>query len=345
MTEPFAYTSRAVRVVFGENALSRLPQELDRLAAGRVYLVGTPGREAQLEQLARSLGTRVAGSFTGARVHVPGEVTDRAVSGLDRAGATTVLALGGGSAIGVAKALARIRELKIAAVPTTYSGSEMTDVWGTTSAGEKRTGRDARVAPGLVLYDPLLTLSLPPHESATSGMNAIAHAVEALYAPDRNPIATLFAHESIRLLSSALPAIVREPGDADARSRALLGAHFAGQALQLTTMGLHHRICHVLGGLGLPHATTHAILLPHVVAFKAPNTPEAMHIVAAALGSAGAVTGLVALEKGLGITERLRDIGLAENQIAPTSQAVAASFGDHGGQLEDAVRQVLQAAY
>ena len=345
MIERFAYSTRAARIVFGADALAQLPQELDRLGAGRAFLIATPGRKAEVEALGRVLGGRAAGSFTEARVHVPSETLARAAAALQPANADVLVAIGGGSAIGLAKALGRDRSLAIVAVPTTYSGSEMTDVWGTTSGEAKRTGRDPAVAPRVVLYDPQLTRSLPVRESAASGMNAIAHGVEALYAPDTSPVAALFANEALRLLAESLPAIVKSPGDLDARSQALLGAHFAGQALQLTTMGLQHRLCHALGGLGLSHALTHAVLLPHVVALKAPAEPRAMAAISRALGAADAAQGLHMLKQALGITERLRDIGMRQEQIDRVARTVKPAAGEESARFEGVVRGILQAAY
>jgi maleylacetate reductase len=339
VTTGFAYSTRAIRVVFGAGAFERTPEELKKLGSSHAYLIATPGRRLEVETLTRLLGSASAGSFLDARVHVPTDTVTRAMRSLESAKADALVSIGGGSAIGLAKALARERSLPICAIPTTYSGSEMTEVWGTTSGNEKRTGRDARVAPRLVIYDPALTLSLPAKESAASGMNAIAHSVEALYAPDTSPFAALLAMESIRLLATALPTVVKQPGNIEARSEALLGAHFAGQALQITTMGLHHRLCHALGGLGLPHALTHAILLPYTVAFGAAGAPEAMKAVATALGAADAVEGLHALKRRLGITQRLRDVGLPEEQIDAVARGVAplASEAD--------LRGILRAAF
>lgn len=312
----FSYGARAVRVVFGDGATDCLGAELQALERTRVLLIGTPGRAAQLAAIRETLGGLVVGTFEGARLHVPGEVVDAALGEARRCTPDVLLAVGGGSAIGLAKALAHQTGFTVAAVPTTYSGSEMTSIWGRTDGAKKLTERDERAAPSLVVYDPLLTLGLSAKTSAASGMNAIAHAVEAFYAPDTNPIANLFATQALRLLGSALPHVVGSPDDRDARRNALLGAHFAGCALDLTSMGLHHKLCHVLGGtFGLDHALTHAVLLPHVAAFNAAAAPEAMVQVAGALGATDAVEGLRALQRSLGITETLRDLGLRQEDI------------------------------
>jgi maleylacetate reductase len=279
-------------------------------------------------------------------LHVPIERVREAVDEVDRLAPDGLVAVGGGSAIGLAKAIALDRPLPIAAVPTTYSGSEMTGIWGVTDGEEKRTGRDPRVAPRLVVYDPNLTLTLPADVSAASGMNAIAHAVEAMYAADAGPIATSAADKAIRLLASALPRIIRRLADRDARSAAHQGAHAAGVALGLASMGLHHKICHVLGGtFGLPHALTHAAVLHHVVAFNAPASPLAMDRIAEALGAQDAAEGLRALNRTLGLNSTLADLGLREADVNRSAGLiVSSSYANPRPVTEEDVRALLTRA-
>jgi maleylacetate reductase len=204
----------------------------------------------------------------------------------------------------------------------------MTSIWGITDGDLKQTGRDDRVAPRIVVYDPALTLTLPPQASAASGMNAIAHAVEALYARMPSPIAAAAAEQAIRLLARALPAVVAAPSDVSARALALRGAHLAGVALQHASMGLHHKLCHVLGGtFGLPHAETHAALLPHVVQFNASAAPDAMARIAEALGEADAATGLHNLNKDVGLESRIGTLGFRAADIDRAAELVATSEG------------------
>jgi maleylacetate reductase len=322
----FAYQTRAVRVVFGVGALALLGEELDRSGARRALLIGTPGRADMIHSLRENLGSRIVAACTRAAVHVPvrlvAEVLEIALANR----ADCVVTLGGGSAIGLGKALARQAAVTIVAIPTTYSGSEMTSVYGVTEGERKTTGRDERVAPAVVIYDPELTRDLPVPDSAASGVNAVAHCVEALYARDANPPASLFAEEGLRLLAGALPRIVEHARDLPGRSEALLGAHFAGRALDATTMGLHHRLCHVLGGLfGLPHALTHAILLPHVIAFIEPSVERPAKLVASVLGAADATSGLTALNHAIGISATLRDLGLQQKDLERAAEVVAES--------------------
>lgn len=318
----FVYSTHAVRVVFGAGSLAELPEALDSLGLRRVLLITTPGRAHDTAALVALLGDRLVDVFAGATPQVPADIVRDLLTVVERVQPDGCLTLGGGSAIGLGKAIARATGLPLAAVPTTYSGSEMTSIWGITAGNEKQTGRDSRVAPRLVLYDPDLTLDLPPAVSAASGMNAIAHCVEALYAPDASPVSALLAEDGLRRLAASLPLVVRAPRDPAARGEALAGAHLAGRALDLTAMGLHHKLCHVLGGsFGLPHAATHAALLPYVVAFNMPAAPVAIGRVAAALGVTDAAVGLRELGRGMG-TPTLAELGFTAADV-PRAAALA----------------------
>jgi maleylacetate reductase len=322
----FAYQLRPVRILFGSGAVNDLGAELSRNGRSLALLVSTPGRKEVVGRLASLLDDAVVARITNAALHVPQPVVTAALDAIDRTGPDCVVSVGGGSAIGLGKALAIARGLLHIAVPTTYSGSEMTDIWGITDARAKTTGRSPQAGPSTVIYDPDLTLSLPTAVSAASGMNGVAHAVEALYAPDRHPVASLLAEESIRIFAEALPAILASPRDGDARADALRAAHFAGLALNHTTMGLHHKLCHVLGGaFGMPHAATHAALLPHVVAFNRDAAPAAMHVIAGVLDAGDAAEGLHALNRRLGVVMSLRELGLRREDIDEAAGAAMRS--------------------
>jgi alcohol dehydrogenase class IV len=302
------------RVVFGAGALEHLPREIELLGASRALVLSTPEQKAQAEDVARRLGGRCAGIFARAVMHVPIETAREARAEAQRLGADCAVAIGGGSTTGLGKAIALESALPILAIPTTYAGSEMTPIYGITEAGMKKTGRDRKVLPRTVIYDPLLTLGLPVGMSATSGMNAIAHAVEGLYAEDANPIMALMAEEGIRALASGLPRVVKNPADIDARSDCLYGAWLCGAVLGGVGMALHHKLCHTLGGTwNLPHAESHTIVLPHAAAYNTVAAPEAMTRVARALGlngAAAAAPGLFDLAKSLGAPLALKDIGM-----------------------------------
>jgi len=305
----FTYEALPSRVVFGPDSLDRLPDEVVRLGAEKALVLCTPEQRPTAEDVARRLGARAAGIYDRAVMHVPIETARAARERARDLGADACVAVGGGSTIGLGKAIALEFGLPILAVPTTYAGSEMTPIWGLTEGDLKRTGRDAKVLPRTVIYDARLTLSLPPALSATSGMNAIAHAAEALYSENANPIISLMAEEGIRALAESLPRIVREPQDLDARATAQYGCWLCGVCLGTVGMALHHKLCHTLGGtLNLPHSETHTIVLPHAVAYNQAAAPEAMARIARALGTKTAAAGLFDLATTLSVKTRLADL-------------------------------------
>ncbi|HET7197238.1 MAG TPA: maleylacetate reductase [Burkholderiales bacterium] len=303
----FVYQMLPVRVVFGAGTLAQLAAEVERLGAKRVLMLSTPGRAQMVRAAAR--GLPLAGMFDEAAMHTPLELVQKARARAKELGADCCVAVGGGSTIGFAKAIAVSSGLPVIAVPTTYSGSEMTTIWGVSEGGVKKTGRDPRVAPKTVIYDPEVTLGLPAATSAVSGMNAIAHCVEALYAHDGNPVVSLVAEEGIRALAAALPKVVSDGSDLEARADALYGAWLAGMSIATTSVALHHKLCHVLGGLGLPHAETHSIVLPHAMHYNAQAAHEAMGRVARAIGAVDAAAGLWDIQQALGIPMRLAELG------------------------------------
>ncbi len=269
-TLDFVFTSSPARIVFGVGSVTRLADELRAAGCRRAVILSTPFQRDAAVALATQLGDLAAGIFAEAAMHTPVEVTDRAMAAYAAAGADCTVAIGGGSTIGLGKAIAWRNDAMQAVVATTYAGSEVTPILGQTANGIKTTVRDAKILPELVIYDPDLTLTLPVGMSVTSGLNAIAHAVEGLYARDRNPVAELMATEAIRALRQALPAIVRSPRDIAARGQALYGAWLCGTVLGTVGMALHHKLCHTLGGsFDLPHAETHAVLIPHTAAYNA----------------------------------------------------------------------------
>ena len=344
----FTHETPPMRVVFRPGAATTATAgEAERLGLRRLLVVsGTHGAEVA-QAVANSLGPACAGLHTGARMHVPVEVADRAVEVARAAGADGCVAVGGGSAIGLGKAIALRTGLPLIAVPSTYSGSEATPVWGLTEHGAKRTGRDPSVLPRSIVYDPELTLSLPVPLSVTSGVNAIAHAVEALYAPDTSPLIALTAQEGVRAMAGALPRLAADPRDLDARGRALCGAWLCGSCLGATTMGLHHKLCHVLGGtFGLPHAETHTVVLPYALAYNAPAAPEAAAAVARALGAAEAPTALWRLAGDLGAPRSLAELGLKETDLpVAAAQAAGQAYPNPREVTEDGVLVLLRAAY
>jgi maleylacetate reductase len=348
--QPFVYQGTPSRVVFGSGVLATLPEEVTRLGARRALILSTPEQRELAERVQGILGDKSAGVCAKAVMHVPVEVAREARELAAELDADCCVAVGGGSTIGLGKAIALESSLSIIAVPTTYAGSEMTPIFGLTEGRLKRTGRDARVLPRTVLYDPSLTLSLPADISAASGINAMAHAVEALYAEDANPIVSLMAEESIRALGEALPAIVRAPDDVEMRSRALYGAWLAGSCLGAVGMALHHKLCHTLGGtFNLPHAQTHAAVLPHTAHYNHRAAPEALLKVAKALGGTEAADAgrlLFELNRQLGIAAALAELGLPESGLDEAADLACQNPYANPRPVErEAIRQLLQDAW
>ncbi len=344
---PFTYESRAQRVLFGPGTLAQAPEELDRLGARKALVLCTAPQRTQAEQVAALLGPRAAGIFDGAVMHVPMASAEAARAAAAAAGADALVAVGGGSTVGLAKAIALVSPLPVLAIPTTYAGSEMTPIYGLTENGIKRTGRDVRVLPRSVLYDPELTLALPVGLSLVSGINAIAHAAEGLYAADGNPVTGLMAAEGIAALGRALPALHAAPHDLAARSDALYGAWLCGLVLGSVAMALHHKLCHTLGGsFNLPHAELHTVVLPHVLAYNAGAAPQAMQRIATALGTADAAQGVQALARRLGAPVALRDIGMREEDVDRACALALRDAYPNPRPIEAGpLRALLQAAY
>lgn len=315
----------AARVLLGPGAVGRVPAEAERIGAGRVLLVATPSALAAADRVAEGLGPRLAARFGRPAPHVPVAVTAEALAVAEDAGADGVVAIGGGSAIGLAKAVALRTGMPQIAVPTTYAGSEMTPVVGETENGVKTTRRDPAIAPGTVVYDPDLTLSMPPGLTRTSAMNALAHAVEALWAPDAAPVSDALATEAVSGVLGALPEVLDDPSGPEARARLQSAAWLAGICLARTRMGLHHQLAHVLGGaFDLPHAELHAMLLAHVMAFNLPAAPGAASRLACATGSGDPAAVVSALARAHDGPTRLSDLGVPREELPGVAERVAA---------------------
>ena len=365
----FVYEALPGRIVFGAGASrEKLAGEADRLGARRVLLFATEREVSLAEELSGPLGDRIVGVFTGVRPHVPVEVAGAARELAGRLGADCLLSVGGGSTTGTAKAVALETGLPIVAVPTTYAGSEMTPVWGMTEARRKTTGSSPDVLPKVVVYDPELTFSLPPSITGPSAINALAHCVEAFYAPGANPITSLVAEEGVRALARGVPVAVGRPEDPDGRSETLYGAYLAGAAFAVAGSGLHHKICHVLGGAyDLSHADTHTVVLPHAVAFNEPAIPDVLGRVARALneardnppggtpggtpgggpGDGGAAAGIFDLVERIGAPTALKDIGMREEDLDEAVSLVLEKVPEDNPRPADeaGVRAILEGAY
>lgn len=343
----FVHESAPVRVVFGDGSVAQLAAEAAQLGPTRWLVLSTTGQRALAERAAGILGANAAGIHAGAVMHVPVESVAAAQMVADNLECDGYIAIGGGSTIGLAKALALQSGLPIIAIPTTYAGSEMTPIWGLTEDGIKRTGRAERVRPRTVVYDPGLTIGLPPKIAGPSGINALAHCVEALYAPDASPITMLIAEEGIRALTRGLPEVVHDPSNREGRSTALYGAWLAGSALSSATLGLHHKLCHTLGGsFNLAHAEVHTVILPHAAAYNAAAAPTAMARVASAMGAKNVPAALFDLAVSLGAPTALRDIGMRAADLETAADlAIRNPYANPAPLTRSAIRQLLENAY
>jgi alcohol dehydrogenase class IV len=320
----FTYDALPGRVVFGVGTFERVPQEVDWLGARRVLLIADRSGRSWAEQLAARLAERIVGTISKVRPHVPIQDAEDARRLAAERGADAIITVGGGSATGLGKAVALELPIPIVAIPTTYAGSEMTPIWGVTSGAHKETGRNPIVQPRTVVYDPRLTLSLPPEISGPSGMNALAHCVEALYAEGATPITSLMAEQGIRVLARGLPRVVAHPADLDGRTEVLAGAYLAGAAFAVAGSGIHHKICHVLGGAyDLPHAEMHTVVLPHALAHVAPSQPEAIGRMAAALAEPDVPGAVFDLARSIGAPARLVDIGMPGDRLDEAASLIA----------------------
>jgi alcohol dehydrogenase class IV len=352
MVGPFVHDTPASRVIFGNGSIAQVSTEVERLGCRRVLLVSGRSEAAFAARIAAQLGDRLVGDFTDVVMHVPVETARRAASTARDLDADVVLALGGGSSTGTAKAIALETRLPVVAVPTTYAGSEMTTIWGLTENGRKITGRDRVVLPRTVIYDPELTLTLPVSLSAASGMNALAHLIEGLYDRLVSPVLAAQAGEGIRALANALPRVVSNPADLDARGDALYGAWLAGWILGTCGMGVHHKICHTLGGTyNLAHAPTHSAVIAYATQYNLGAAPEAMDCIVRAFAAAGrsapdAATAVWELARDIGAPTSLASVGLAESSLDEAATIVVAGMPENPRPVNlQGVRSLLGAAY
>lgn len=345
----FTYDVQACRVIFGAGSLTKVRSELNALGAQRALVVATPEQEELAREVADLLGELCVGIHAKALQHVPKETVEKSLKTVRELKVDSLVPVGGGSSIGLAKAIALNTSLPILAIPTTYAGSEMTPIWGITENGRKKTGKDMVVKPKSVIYDAKLTVTLPAGLTVTSGMNAIAHCAEALYAENANPIISLLAEDGIRALAASLPKILADPNDLNARSDAQYGCWLGGTALGSVGMALHHKLCHTLGGsYNLPHAETHTVILPHVISYNATYAPEAMRAMARALGTdVNNVAGrLFDLIMSLGVSTSLAEIGMQEEDLDQAAKlATQNPYYNPRPIDEDSIRQLLESAF
>jgi alcohol dehydrogenase class IV len=312
----FNFSALPWQLIFAPGAMQQLPDEMDKRNLKRALVLSTPQQNHHLDMIADLVGARFAGGFAEAVMHVPVETVAAAQVAARSVDADCTISIGGGSTTGLGKVLALKFDLANIAIPTTYAGSEMTNVWGMTECGRKTTGRDDRVVPNVTIYDPKLTLDLPAAISGPSGINAIAQAVVNVTAATPNPIISALAVDGIKAMSRSLPQVITHPHNIDARTEALYGACLCAAALGLGITGLHHRLCHTLGGcFNTSHADTHAILLAYSIAYNAQTVPAGTQRVAEAMGTNDAALGIWELLQNVSSKTNLQHLGLEESDL------------------------------
>lgn len=343
----FAFDAVGGRVVFGAGAVAEVPKELEALGVRTAMIIASGSSRHLADFLADQLGDRVSGRIDRVNPHVPLDDVQSARNLVVTSSSQAVVTIGGGSAIGLGKNIALATPVKHVAIPITYSGSEMTAIHGVTVDGRKRTGRDSRAKPHVVIYDPELSRALPMEVTAGSAMNAMAHCVEALYAEQRNPLTSLMAMEGLRALHSGLVEVADDHTAPVGRTSLLFGAFLAGSALGLVGMAIHHKICHALGGtFGVSHGDANAVILPHAVAANAHSEPDVMAAVAGLLGVPDPAGGLFDLAASVGAPSSLAELGMDENDLDRATDIVMENPGFNPRPVERGwIRQLLEDAF
>ncbi len=270
-TENFEFKSLPRQVYFGKGKIEKLTELLTDYQ--KAFVVVEEKQEEQINQLEASVGTDKVVRFMEVSQHVPQDLVLKARQSLEENEADVLVAIGGGSAIGLVKALALDNGLPIIAVPTSFAGSEMTDIWGISDQGKKTTGRDLKVLPGHVIYDSDITISLPPKFAAMSAMNAMAHLMEAAYAVDINPVTYTEVIYGIKQMMIGMHVMAKEKRLTNSSNNLfLMGAFIGGKALSEVSMSIHHKAAHVLGGsFGLHHAKVHTVMQAYVLELLWPS--------------------------------------------------------------------------
>ena len=343
----FTDEAAAQRIIFGVGTVTAVSTELDRMNVTRAVVLSTRGHREVSRRVADLLGEHAVGQFHGAKPHTPVEVTEEALEFLRHRRGNAVVSVGGGTTTGLGKAVASRLGIQHLVIPTTYAGSELTPVLGETSGGEKATRSGPEILPNTVIYDVQLTATLPWSVTVPSAINAMAHAVEALYSPDANNPTDAMALGAVRSIHHGLRALQHDRENLDARGELLYGAYLAGKCLGAVAMGLHHKLCHVLGGsFNLPHAPTHAVVLPYVMAYNEAAALVAMNRIAEALDSDHAPSAVQSLVRDLGGPTALRDVGFASADIGRAAElATSRPYPNPREVTLDGIIQLLEHAF
>jgi len=345
----FTYDVLAGRVVFGAGSRRGLATEAAAAGCRRALVVAGAMEDEIAAEITAVLGDLAVARFSDVAQHVPVAQAEAAIAMAGESAADSVVTVGGGSATGFGKIIARSLDVKLIAVPTTYAGSEMTDIWGLTDGDHKQTGKDPRVKPELVVYDPELTLTLPARIAGPSGLNAMAHAVEAMYGPGANPVVSAMATEAVAALHAGLPAVVAEPESLEARSAVLYGAYLAAVCLAGSGTALHHKTCHVLGGMfNLNHGDMNAAVLGHALAYNAPAIPDCIARIAGAVGvdAAAVPAAMFDLAAAIGAPTSLEAIGMPADGLDEAARRVVTEAAANVRPPEPAgIRRMLDDAF
>lgn len=343
----FNYTPVPSKAVFGENAALKLKEEVLSIGGSRMMIAGSKGMIARASHIIESLGEMCVAVFDGAEPHCPEAVAMAALEIYKESHADCIVAIGGGSTIGIGKAIALRTEAKFIVIATTPCGSESTPIHGMLIGNQKKTGRDRKVIANISIYDPCLTTSISAHHTGTIGMNSLAHCVEALYAQVKSPISDCFALEGIKALRQGLPDSIKNPHDLAARSMVLYGGMLSGYCVTLAGIAIHHKLCHVLGGHhGIPHGESNSVILPYAVAFNENAAPIAMKKIKSAFGAESASGALYDFATEIGVPKSLKELGMREEHLDVAAKETVETTPYNPKPVEvEPVREMLQQAY
>ncbi|MCP5381591.1 MAG: maleylacetate reductase [Kordiimonadaceae bacterium] len=343
----FEYTPIRTRAVFAENAALKLKDEVEKLGCNRVMIACSAGMAKRINHIIESLGAMCAAIYDGAKPHCPEQVAMEALDLYNKKNADCIVAIGGGSTIGIGKAIALRTDAKFIVIATTPCGSESTPIYGMLIGNHKKTGRDPKVIARSTIYDPVLTTGLNAHLTGTIGMNSLAHCVEALYAKDQNPISDLYAIEGISALTKGIKGSIINPADISARSQVLYGGMLSGYCVNLAGIAIHHKICHVLGGHhGIPHGESNSVILPYAVAYNETTAPSAMEKIMAAMGTKSASGGIYDFARDINVPRSLKELGMREDHLDVAAKETVETTPFNPKPVDfESVRALLQQAY
>lgn len=335
------------RVVFGENSTLKLCDEVRLLGGSRALIACTKNMVSRMDHVIDGLGENCVGIFDGVEPHCPEHVAMAALQMFKDKKADVIVAVGGGSTIGVGKAITLRTGVPFIVVATTPCGSESTPIHGMLIGNKKKTGRDPKVIAKTSIYDPVLTTSMSAHHTATIGMNSLAHCVEALYANVKSPISDLMAINGIKALITGILGSVKNPNDLGYRAQVLYGGMLSGYCVTLAGIALHHKLCHVLGGHhGIPHGESNSVILPYAVAYNETAAPDAMAKIKDAMNTNSASGGIYDFATEIGVPKSLKELGMSEEDLDAAARETVKTTPYNPKPVDvKSVREMLQQAY